>query len=74
MIVEFVNMMDNTSQIHSTVDIDQPLFQPSPNVVVFEDYAAFTQHEKKLFFRNNDAVFFIVHKIVNNFMTIFILI
>ena len=56
MIVEFNNMQDNTSQIHSTVDIDQPLFQPSPNVVVFEDYATFAVHEKKLYFRNNDSV------------------
>ena len=56
MIVEFVNILDNTAQIHSTVEIDQPLFTPAPNVVVFENFAAFTFHEKKLFFRNSDSV------------------
>jgi hydrocephalus-inducing protein len=55
-IIEFNNIKDNSCQVHSTVDIDQPLFQPSPKVVVFEDYAPFTSHEKKLFFRNNDSV------------------
>ena len=44
------------AQIHSLVDIDVPLFQPSPKIVVFEDYAPFAVHEKKLFFRNNDGV------------------
>lgn len=56
MIIEFNNIRDNTFQIHSAVDMDQPLFQPSPKVVVFEDYAPFAVHEKKLFFRNNDSV------------------
>jgi len=55
-IIEFNNIQDNTCQVHSNVDIDQPLFQPSPKVVVFEDYAPFAIHEKKLFFRNNDSV------------------
>jgi hydrocephalus-inducing protein len=54
MILEFNNIKDNTFQIHSNVDIDQPLFQPSPKVVIFEDYAPFAVHEKKLYFRNND--------------------
>lgn len=58
MIIEFNNMQDNTTQVHSTVDNDEPLFQPSPKVVVFEDYAPFAIHEKKLFFRNNDSVSF----------------
>jgi hypothetical protein len=55
-IVEFNNIADNTAQVHSSVDIDHPLFQPSPNVLVFEDYSAFSVQEKKLFFRNNDSV------------------
>lgn len=55
-IVEFNNIHDNTCQVHSTVDIDQPLFQPSPKVVVFEDYAPFAVHEKRIYFRNNDSV------------------
>lgn len=56
LIVEFTNMKDNTSQLHSVVDIDEPLFQPSPSVMIFEDYAPFAVHEKKLFFRNSDKV------------------
>eukprot|EP01041_Mallomonas_annulata_P003640 gene3640-7257_t len=56
MIVEFVNIQDNSTQVHSSVDIDHPLFQPSPVVVVFEGYAPFVTHDQKLFFRNNDRV------------------
>jgi hypothetical protein len=56
MIVEFNNMEDNTSQIHSTVDIDKPLFQSSPKILVFEDYAPFVPIEKTIYFRNNDSV------------------
>jgi hypothetical protein len=59
MIIEFNNMPDNTSQVHSTVDIDQPLFQPSPKIVLFEEYGPFTTVEKKIFFRNKDSVSFI---------------
>jgi hypothetical protein len=56
MIIEFINMKDNSAQVHSVVDIDVPLFQPSPTVMIFEDYAPFAVHEKKLFFRNSDKV------------------
>jgi hypothetical protein len=56
MIIEFINMKDNSAQVHSVVDIDEPLFQPSPSVMIFEDYAPFAVHEKKLFFRNSDKV------------------
>ena len=56
LIIEFNNLKDNSSQVHSTVSIDTPLFQPAPKVVIFEDYAPFATHEKKLFFRNNDSV------------------
>jgi len=56
LIIEFCNLQDNSNQIHTTVEIEQPLFQPAPKVVIFEDYAPFATHEKKLFFRNNDSV------------------
>ena len=56
LIIEFCNLQDNSNQVHSTVEIDRPLFQPAPKVVIFEDYAPFATHEKKLFFRNNDSV------------------
>ena len=56
MIIEFNNMQDNTSYVHSVVDIDQPLFQPSPKIVMFEEYGPFTIVEKKIYFRNKDSV------------------
>lgn len=56
MIIEFNNMADNTSYVHSVVDIDQPLFQPSPKIVVFEEYGPFNIVEKKIYFRNKDSV------------------
>ncbi len=56
MIVKFNNLLDNSANLHSTVDIDHPLFEPSMKVVIFEDYAPFAVHEKKIFFRNNDSV------------------
>ena len=59
-IVELNNMADNTSQLQSSVKPDQPLFQAFPNVVFFEDYAPFSVHEKRLYFRNNDSVIALV--------------
>lgn len=56
MIIEFNNMQDNTSQVHSTVEINQPLFQPSPKIVVYDNYAPFVPVDRKIFFRNNDSV------------------
>ena len=56
MIIEFNNMKDTTSNYSSTVDIDQPIFQPSPKILVFEGYEPFALHEKRIFFRNNDSV------------------
>jgi hypothetical protein len=56
LITNFNNIMDTTVQAHSTVDVDQPIFQPAPKIVVFEDYEPFTTIKKKLFFRNIDSV------------------
>ena len=56
LITQFNNIMDNAVHSHSTVDIDQPLFQPSPKIVVLEDYQPFAIVKKKLFFRNVDSV------------------
>ena len=56
MIIEFNKMADNPSYVPSVVDIDQPLFQPAPKIVVFEEYGPFTIVEKKIYFRNKDAV------------------
>jgi hypothetical protein len=56
LITQFNNIMDNSVHAHCTVDIDQPLLQPSPKIVVVEDYEPFTLLKKKVFFRNVDAV------------------
>ena len=55
-IIAFNKMPDNTSNIHSVVDADTPLFQPSPKIVVFEEYPPFKVVEKKIYFRNLDSV------------------
>lgn len=56
MIIEFNNIKDNSCKPTSTVDVDQPLFQPSPKILVFDEYSPFAVHEKKIYFRNNDSV------------------
>jgi hypothetical protein len=56
LITKFNNIMDNTVQLHSTVDLDQPIFQPAPKIVLFDEYLGFTTVRKKLFFRNKDSV------------------
>lgn len=60
MIIEFNKMADNTSYVHSVVDIDQPLFQPAPKIVMFEEYGPFSIVEKKIYFRNKDNVRYII--------------
>jgi hypothetical protein len=55
-IVELLNIEDNTTQVRSAVDIEQPLFQPFPAEVKYKDYAPFGVYEQTLFFRNNDHV------------------
>ena len=55
-IIEFLDLRRNTAQIHSTVDVDQPLFQPFPLELAFDDYKPFGIHTKTLYFRNNDSV------------------
>ena len=38
------------------MDVDQPLFQPYPLELAFDDYKPFGIHTKTLYFRNNDSV------------------
>lgn len=56
LIVEFNNVLDHTSQFHSDVDLDQPIFQPAPRIIVFEDYKPYSTIQRKIFFRNKDTV------------------
>lgn len=55
-IVELNIIPESTAQLQSSVVASKPLFQSSLKAVVFENYAPFSEHEKKLFFRNNDSV------------------
>jgi len=55
-IIEFLNLEDNTAQVNSIVDVDEPLFQPFPMNLSFEEYEPFATVEKLLFMRNNDNV------------------
>lgn len=41
---------------NSTVNPAVPLFQPSPTVIIFQHYAPYAVHERKIFFRNNDVI------------------
>ena len=54
--IELLCLEDNTTQVHSSVGIDTPLFQPYPTEVRFRDYAPFSCIERTLRFRNNDHV------------------
>ena len=47
---------DNTHQVHCDVDLDKPLFQSAPKIVVFEDYKPFTIVKQVISFRNMDKV------------------
>jgi hypothetical protein len=55
-IIEFLNMENNTAQVNTIVDIDEPLFQPYPSMLCFDDYEPFGTYEKTLYMRNNDNV------------------
>ena len=50
------SLVDYGKPMISSVNVDTPLFQASPTVITFQDYAPFAVHEKKLYFRNNDNV------------------
>lgn len=55
-IIELLNIADYTNQVVSTVDVDEPLFQPSPAVIDFPDYKPFSSQTLTLYMRNNDSV------------------
>jgi len=55
-VVDFIDMENHTSQLKSSVDVDEPLFQPCPSTVRFKDYKPYSIYEQQLYFRNNDTV------------------
>ena len=54
--LQHMNLADNAGVATSVVDIDQPLFQPSPPVVEFAGFGDFTTVEASISFRNIDKV------------------
>lgn len=55
-IVEFVSLNNHTSQTTTWVEIDEPLFSPSPQEVVIDQFEAFSVVERVISFRNKDMV------------------
>jgi len=56
LITKFNNIADCSNHTHSIVEIDMPLFQPAPKIVIFENYQPFAVVKKRIFFRNKDSV------------------
>lgn len=51
-----MNLADHSTQIGCTVDIDKPLFQPTPNFIEFKGFSDFVPVEAVLTLRNQDKV------------------
>ena len=54
--LELLDMSETSHQKHSTVSIDDPMFQPFPSEIVFQNYTPFETYEVPLVLRNNDKV------------------
>ncbi|XP_078257666.1 hydrocephalus-inducing protein homolog [Rhinoraja longicauda] len=55
-IVELLDMTDTTLQKYSSIDADQPLFQPFPSEIFFQNYKPCEIYEVPLNLRNHDQV------------------
>ncbi|XP_025115052.1 hydrocephalus-inducing protein-like isoform X4 [Pomacea canaliculata] len=54
--VELLDMGDTSLQKFSQVSIDEPLFQPFPSTIYFQNFEPFETYEVPLSLRNNDKV------------------
>ncbi len=54
--IQHLNLVDNAGVATSAVDIDRPLFQPSPPVVEFAGFSEFASVDASVSFRNMDKV------------------
>ena len=54
--VALLDMADTTHQKISYVNVDEPMFQPFPSEVVFQNFEPFDTYEVPLLLRNNDKV------------------
>ncbi|XP_069757040.1 hydrocephalus-inducing protein homolog [Narcine bancroftii] len=55
-VIELLDMTDTTLQKCSSVDVDQPLFQPFPSEIVFQNYKPCEEYEVPLSLHNYDWV------------------
>lgn len=55
-IIEFLDLTEFSHYKESTVDIDEPVFQPYPSRLVFQNYKPYETYEIPLVLRNNDKV------------------
>ncbi|XP_067853715.1 hydrocephalus-inducing protein homolog [Heptranchias perlo] len=55
-IVELLDMTETTLQKYSILDIDQPMFQPFPSEIIFQNYKPCEIYEVPLILRNHDQV------------------
>ncbi|CAH1779299.1 unnamed protein product [Owenia fusiformis] len=54
--IEFLDMADTTHQKFSQVSVDEPMFQPYPSEIYFQNYTPFETYEVPLLLRNSDKV------------------
>ena len=55
-IIEFLDLAEFSHNKQSTVDTNEPLFQPYPSEIVFQKYKPYEVYEIPLVLRNNDQV------------------
>ena len=55
-IIQFLNIADNSLHPKCSVSVDEPIFQPEPSTILFEDYEPLQILEKVLKLRNRDTV------------------
>ena len=55
-IIQFLNIADNSLHPKCSVSVDEPIFQPEPSQILFEDYEPLQILTKVLKLRNRDGV------------------
>ena len=55
-IIQFLNIGDNSLHPNCVVSVDEPIFQPEPSTILFEDYEPLQSLTKILKLRNRDIV------------------
>nr|XP_006823299.1 PREDICTED: hydrocephalus-inducing protein homolog [Saccoglossus kowalevskii] len=55
-IIELLDMGDTTHQKFTQLDVDEPMFQPFPSDITFQQYEPCEVYEVPLLLRNNDKV------------------